>query len=218
MNQDLLEFIKTYGTKSQADVQDLLNNKSRSNLTSMLIDLTTQYFNDKNSSTLREFLVVSLSGFNHISKKIGYNGYRHAGIGDKKEFCEVKPVNITSENTKKLNGYGNFTDYSWKKFKRHKKENPIMLVAGFIDGKLIYILSFKFNCKGFQNRIEEQLKRQYPDGDESGKYLRSASFSLRHYKEAKDLSVRVFVTEENLNDHSSKITADMQNLLKKYMN
>ncbi len=215
MNRDLAELIETYGTKTHNDVANLLNNKSKQNLISMLLDLTTQYFNDKNSSTLREFLVVTLSGFEPLQEKIGYNGYRHLGIKGKEEFCEVKPKNITTDKLNKLDGGGNFTDYSWKKFARHKKENPTMLIGGFIDGRLIYIFSFKFNSKKFKERIKYQLEKNYPNGDEVNKYLRSASFSLTAYQKSKDLKVTVFVSKNELAQYSKKITKGIYDLLSK---
>ena len=62
-----------------------------------------------------------------------------SGTGSK--FCEAKPKNINTndEVLKKLNGSGNFTDYTFSRFERDKKENPLMIVGGFIDGRLIYI-------------------------------------------------------------------------------
>lgn len=209
-----MEFINVYATKHHGAVLQLLNEKSKQNVISMLIDLTTQYINDKNSSTLREFLVVTLSGFEPLPEKIGYNGYRHLGIGSEKEFCEVKPKNIISDKkSKKLDGGGNFTDYSWKKLERHKTENPTMLIGGFIDGRLIYILSFKFNSQTFINRIQHQLQRHFPNGDETGKYLRSASFTLNAYADAPDLKVNLYVSKQDLSEYKPYLTKPIFDLL-----
>ncbi len=216
MNKDLIELIKVYGTQNHSSVLDLLNGKSKSNLVSMLLDLTTQYFNDKNSSTLREFLVVSLSGFEPLTDKIGYNGYRHLSVTGESEFCEAKPKNITTDKlNKKLDGGGNFTDYSWKKFERHKSENPIMLIAGFVDGRLIYIFSFGFNCDSFTDRLEQQLENHFPNGDEVGRYLRGASFTLGAYKGAQDLNIKVFINSEEVNKYyaSKRLTKGIYELL-----
>ena len=214
MNKDLIEFINVYATQNHETVLQLLNEKSKQNLISMLIDLTTQYVNDKNSSTLREFLVVTLSGFEPLQEKIGYNGYRHLGISSEKEFCEVKPKNILSEKgNRKLDGGGNFTDYSWKKLERHKKENPTMLIGGFIDGRLIYIVSFKFNTQPFINRIEHQLKKHFPNGDETGKYLRSASFTLNAYKDAQDLKINLYIAKKELQEYRPLLTKGIFDLL-----
>ena len=215
MNRDLTELVEKYGTGTRRDVSDLLNSKSKPNLELMLLDLLTLYFNDKNSSALREFLVVTLSGFKPLTEKIGYDGYRCLSIC-RKEYCEAKPRNITTDKLgKRLDGGGNFTDYSWKKFDRHKEENPTMLIAGFIDGRLIYIFSFKFDFSDFTNRIEKQLMHQFPNGDQTGVYLRSASFSLGAYKNANDLDVKVFVKEEEItNYHKDKrLTIGVKGLL-----
>ena len=63
-----------------------------------------------------------------------------------------------------------------------------MLTAGYIDGQLIYILEFSFNEPSFTTRLEEQLKRRFPNGDVTGQYLRSASFTFNHYKDADSLN------------------------------
>lgn len=216
MNTDLSELIVTYGTKNHSDVLNLLNDKSKSNIVSMLLDLLTQYFNDKNSSTLREFLVVSLSGFTPLTEKIGYNGYRHSSAIQGNEYCEAKPKNITTDKpNKKLDGGGNFTDYSWQKFNRHKTENPTMLLAGFINGRLIYIFHFKFLCPDFINRIKTQLQNNFPNGDETGKYLRSASFTLNAYKNTPDLKVKTFVEKQDIEQYyqDKRLTKGIYDLL-----
>jgi hypothetical protein len=40
------------------------------------------------------------------------------------------------------------------RLKRDKKENLNILVSGFIDGKLIYIIEFPFNCPSFVKCLE----------------------------------------------------------------
>ncbi len=62
-----------------------------------------------------------------------------------------------------------------------------MLVAGFVDGRLIHIFEFSFNEQGFTDQLEKQLKKRFPNGDIIGEYLRSAQFSFVHYKGSKSL-------------------------------
>ena len=61
----------------------------------------------------------------------------------------------TAKNPTKLNGSGNFTDYTWTRFQEHQEENINMLVAGFVDGLLIYIFKFCFNEPSFTSRLQE---------------------------------------------------------------
>lgn len=56
-----------------------------------------------------------------------------------------------------------------------------MLVSGFIDGKLIYIIEFPFRCEKFVKKLEDQLNKRFPDGDIPRQYLRSASFTYEDY-------------------------------------
>ena len=208
MNEDLMNLIENYALKKHSEVSDELLSKPKSNLVAMLLDLLTAYYNDLNSSTLRETVVVKLAGYIPQLEKLGYNGYSYDAIANQKTFCEVKPKNIrtNSPKSKKLNGSGSFNDYTWDKFKRHKEENPKMLVAGFIDGRLVYIFKFDFNEEGFTERLSEQLVRRFPDGDVTGEWLRSAKFGFNNYKNAKTLKTYCPIPVPELKQLKERIT------------
>lgn len=202
MNKDLLQLIKDYATKKHSDISSDLIGKSKDNLVAMLLDLLTTYYNDLNSSTVRELVVAVISGYEPNTEKLGYNGFRQNTLTGAVEHCEIKPRNYRTDSTakspSKLNGGGNFTDYSWGKFKRHKEENPNMLAAGFVDGKLIYILEFSFNEQGFISQLEKKLNKRFPNGDITGEYLRSADFSYTHYKGSESLKAIYITSKEEL--------------------
>jgi len=204
VNKELAEIIKIYATKSDRELNDYLLGKSKSNLIAVLTDLITMYINDKNSSTLREFLTVTISGYNHTEGKIGYNGYKQNVYG-RPLMCEAKPKNIRSDGKRKLNGGGNFTDYTHERLKRDLKENLHMLVSGFVDGKLIYILEFPFNCEFFVSKLKRQLNRRFPDGDVTGQFLRSANFDYRDFVKCKDLRVVFCLPKTELEKYRNNI-------------
>lgn len=198
MNKELSEVVKLYATATQEEVTKYLLGCSKINLVAMLADLVTMYINDKNSSTLREFITVSIAGYEHEKRKIGYNGYKHDSIVPGRVVkCEAKPKNISTEDFRdyergrrstrpqKLNGGGNFTDYTPDRFEKDKKENPNILVSGFIDGKLIYIIEFPFNIPEFVANLQNQIQKWIDKLEESssmrGQFLRSATFDYRHY-------------------------------------
>ena len=89
-----------------------------------------------------------------------------------------------------------------------------MLVAGFIDARLVYIFEFHFNEQDFTSRLEEQLTRHFPEGDVSGRYLRSASFVFRNYRNAESLKTRCFVSRQELLDLRPHITSEVYNHLR----
>lgn len=194
MNTQLAELIKLYATDSHTNFNAKLLSSSKDSLIAMFSDILTMYINDKNSSTIREFLTVSLAGYTHNVKKIGFNGYRQETPGNTIN-CEAKPKNIESlafleykegkRKTKptKLNGGSNFTDYTWTRLQRDKEANLNMLISGFVDGQLIFILEFSFNHSNFISHLEAQLRAKFPNGNKSGLYLRSASFSFNNYKD-----------------------------------
>lgn len=219
MNKDLLELIEDYTTKKHTEISGNLLEKSKDNLISMLLDLLTGYYNDLNSSTMRELVVAVLAGYQPNSEKLGYNGFRQNVLTGQVEHCEIKPRNVrsdsTAKNPRKLDGGGNFTDYGWAKFERHQKENPNMLVAGFVDGKLIYIFEFSFNEQGFTSRLREQLERRFPTGDITGEYLRSAQFSFIHYKDARSLKTIYTASRQELIEAQPYITQALFDYLEK---
>ncbi len=202
MNQELKELIKDFATKEHDGIHNNLLGKSKPNLVAILLDLLMTYFNDLNSSTMRELVVALVAGYEPNEEKLGYNGLRQNTLTGKVDYCEIKPRNVrrksTAKNPAKLDGGGNFTDYSWGKCERHQEENPNMLTAGFVDGQLIYILGFSFNEQGFTSRLQEQLERRFPQGDKSGEYLRSASFTYMHYKDAESLKTIFIVPRAEL--------------------
>lgn len=182
MNQDLAQIVIYYATKPHKELNELLLNKSKDNLISSLTDLLTAYINDKNSSSLREFITVIISGYQHNPKKLGYNGFKqNSTIGGKPIACEAKPKNIQTDGydqkkTKtKLNGEGGFNDYTIERFKKDSRENLNILSSGFIDGELQYILEFPFDI------VSKRLKKQLPKKRAIGTYTRMASFNFSHY-------------------------------------
>lgn len=204
MNEDLRQLIQDYATNQHSEISASLVNKSKDNLIGMLLDLMTLYYNDLNSSTLREMVVALLSGFTPSTEKLGYNGFRQAALTGATEYCEIKPKNVRTNSTaktkSKLDGGGSFNDYSWQKFERHKDENPTMLVAGFINGQLIHIFQFNFNTPQLTSRLDHQLRRYFPDGDRPGSYLRSASFTFNHFKDIPELQTSCFVSKDELDE------------------
>ena len=209
MNEDLLKLIQDFAIRERAEINQSLFGESKEQLIAMLTDLLTAYFNDLNSSTLRETVVVRLAGFQPTSEKLGYDGYSHDAASGKVEHCEVKPKNIQSatkaKSRPKLSGQGNFTDYTWQRFHKNLEDNPRMLVAGFIDGRLIYIFEFDFKEEDFTAKLRAVLARRFPNGENiEGEYLRSASFSFMNYANSTSLRTRCFATKEELEDFFSK--------------
>lgn len=183
MNEDLVQIVIYYATKNHKELNELLLGKSKDNLISALTDLLTAYVNDKNSSSLREFVTVTIAGYDHNPKKLGYNGFKqNSEIGGKSISCEAKPKNIQTDGydqrkTKpKLNGEGGFNDYTTDRLKKDFGENPNILSSGFIDGELQYIFEFPFSV------VYKKLKKQLPQKRTIGTYTRMASFNFSDYE------------------------------------
>ena len=186
MNQDLTQIVTCYATRPHYELSELLLSKSKDNLISILTDLLTAYINDKNSSSLREFVTVSIAGYQHNPNKLGYNGYKqNSAIGGKATSCEAKPKNIQTDGydlrkTKpKFNCEGGFNDYTPKRLEKDIKENLNLLSSGFVDGELLYVLEFPFIV--VYKRLKQALTKRV------GPYLRSATFNFSHFQEHEKL-------------------------------
>ncbi|HOJ39989.1 MAG TPA: hypothetical protein PKX93_02645 [bacterium] len=192
MNQDLAKAVQLYCTAPHYELSQYLLGKSKDTLIGMLVDLLTMYINDRNSSTIREFVTVILGGYEHQEQKIGYNGFRQdVAVPGRTIKCQAKPKNITTtassreKNPSRLNGGGNFTDYTPARLERDASENINMLVSGFIDGKLIYIFEFPSSWEDLVNNLRNQVERWQAKMKGSvstkGQFLRSATFNYRHF-------------------------------------
>ncbi len=105
MNQELANVIKIYSTGIHQELNNYLIGKSKDTLIGMLVDLLTIYINDKNSSTVREFITVTLAGYTHKEGKIGYNGFKQdAFVSGRTIKCEAKPKNVNTEEFEKYKG------------------------------------------------------------------------------------------------------------------
>lgn len=215
MNKDLLDLIKIYCTKEHIDFSNEIINKSKENIISLFTDLLTMYINDFNSSTLREIITVEIAGFEHMKDKIGYNGYRQLSASGKTQYCEIKPINsytrFDGSLSKKFMGQGNFTDFSWKKLARITSDEIKMVLSGFLDGKLLYVLSFDFNEPIFLNKLSNQLQSKFPEGDKTGFWLRSANFNYLDYKDAS--SLKIIYLEKNIKQYAYAFSKNFLNLL-----
>lgn len=221
MDNELYEVIKAYATKPHKELASLLLDKSKDQLIALFNGLITIYINDKNSSLLREYITVSLAGYAPTNTKIGYNGFKQSiQIGGKVIACEAKPQNLNTEdnskrkNPRRLTGGGNFTDYTHKRLAKDRKEDPNMLISGFVDGELIYVLEFPFNHPSFVKRLKIQLKKRFPNGDKSGEFLRSANFTFEHYKNCKELKI-IYLEKDKLEKHKKQLTQKYYDFLSK---
>jgi len=209
MNPILEHLLEVYATRSRAELQQILSELSRVTLEATLIDLLTIYFNDVNSSALREWLTLRLAGYQVTEGKLGYNGYRLVGPESQRHriVCEVKPQNVNCNSKRKLNGGGNFSDYTPERFIKDQQNQPQILVSGFAKGRLLYILEFPWRC--IEEHLEHKLSERFPGWNsmqsgkqtwqrESGDYLRSASFSFRHYQNCEDIKIHFCDVENSL--------------------
>jgi hypothetical protein len=172
-------------------------------------DILTRYANDVNSSTLRELITMMMAGYESkvSGTKLGYNGTTSKG-----NPCEVKPANIRSGSGNKLNGGGSFNDFTYERLDKYQRDKVMMVVSGFVDARLIYVLEFPFSYSEFIQRIQDQLERHFSRGERApGQYLRGAQFSFKNYKECSQL--KVIYKEPNISKFRQFLTRELFNFL-----
>ena len=177
-------------------------------LAQVLSEILDLYANDKNSSTLREWIVLRIAGCQHRPDKIGYNGYRG------EVPYEVKPRNVRSveRKRKRLNGDGNFTDFTYERLKKYLRDKVQVLVAGFVDGNLVYVFEVPF--ESLHDTLKAQMDRQFGGKRPKGVFLRSANFSLRDY--ANDARVQCLFLNPQWRNFSDFLTHDFRNYLERF--
>lgn len=215
INKTLEHLIVLYAMSDPATLHEQIDGLSRDTLASTFIDLLTLYINDENSSSLRELIAVRLAGYELSEGKLGYNGYRLAAPDSAPSFCEAKPVNVKRlENgrpNRKLNGGGNFLDYTPERLNQDLDKNPQMLVSGFVDGKLVYLVEFPFKC--LEARLRLALERRFPgESRPANQYLRSANFTFRDYQNCPDL--RLVHCAQNLDSFKDCLSREFYTWLK----
>ena len=142
-------------------------------------------------------------GFNDSNSSKGKHGY-----DVDTENIEIKPKNYVGKS--KLNAGGQFTDFTWARHRKYQKDKVVMSVSGFNNGKLVYVLEFDYNHPTFIKRIEDQLLRLLPNGDETNRYVRSASFNFKHFKDA---DIKKVYISPNVKSHKNTMVKNLYNFL-----
>jgi len=171
------------------------------------------------------------TGYQHKKGKIGYNGFKQDAIIPGKTIkCEAKPKNLASEEfekfergerktkPQKLNGGGNFTDYTLARLEKDKQEEDLnMLVSGFVDGKLIYVIEFPFKWEDFVKNLEKKVQKWQSKliGSQSirGQFLRSADFDYKTYIRCPQLKIVYLLKKSELAKYKPYIVTEFFNFL-----
>ena len=172
----------------------------------LLLELLGEMSKDKNSSTFREGVTLGILGKNQSVTKLGYDS--------DEEPIEVKPKNISSDSNKKFDGSGNFSDFTWARHKKYQNDNVKMMVSGFLDGKVLFVISFDYNSTDFVNEIERQLTKHLPDCDVSSRYVRSVKFSYKHFNTSDSLKIEYLSPEFKI--FENKFTKPFYSFILKY--
>ena len=141
--------------------------------------------NDVNSSSVREEMTGKMADYEPTPGKHGYDATTKRG-----RSVEIKPKNFNMSNPKsKLNGSGNFTDFTWKREQKYSDDNVLMCVSAFCCGILLFIVEFDYNTEHFRNKIRTLVKRSLPNGDVVRRFCRSAGFTYMSWKQSSPVVV-----------------------------
>lgn len=196
------EFFTNYASYPNNVIQNVLPFIGKKHLISLVENMIQQMLTDKNSGFLREKVTLNMLGIKQNESKLGYDSLS----GN----YEVKPTNISTNKKTKLNGHGNITDHRWERHQKFLSDNMKILISGWIDGCIIYILEVAY--KDMVSHIEPQLKKHLPNGDIKNTYVRSVSFSHIHYKN----TYKIRWISDNLTDYKKWINKNLYDELIQY--
>ncbi len=122
-----------------------------------------------------------------------------------------------------MNGGGNFTDYTLARLEKDKEEKDLnMLISGFVNGKLVYIIEFPFKFRDFVKNLEMQIQRWQRKlrGSKSkvGQFLRSAAFDYRSFIRCPDLKIVYLLTKDELAKYEPYISKGFYEFLVRKQN
>lgn len=160
---------------------------------------------------------VITAGFNHNDSKLGFDGYFE------ETFCEAKSQSLlinkdiiykyhhgkisdkasllksgTISNHAALAGRGFFNAFTYRLFKRYQENDVTMLLSGYVNGVLLYMISFNFNDPVFLGKMKEAMQKKLPNGDKIN-HGAKISFSYLWYKDCESLEVLYVSKNANRN-------------------
>lgn len=136
----------------------------------LLNSMGNTYLNDGTSFIIHEMITVIEAGHTHSITKNGYDGVSRCG----KRNIEAKTSNVrsaTGEFYKRgrfkgrefssayHSGTGVFSCYTDELHQAALRDDVLMLVSGFIDGRLLYIVEFPYAHPTFVATLEAKLDR-----------------------------------------------------------
>jgi len=196
-SQDELDFLVLFATDKKTFKKKVDNE--------VVFGLVDKAFNDTTSSFLREAVTVHLAGYEILTEKHGYDGK------NEQESCEAKPENAFSKldgkKNKKLSGHGTFNDYTIKKHEENMKENVRMVISGWVNGNLLFILRFPFTYKHFSDIMLKRLNGKIKSGKRT-----SIGFTYNAYKNCPDIEILHY--RKNISDYKDWFTGPMYKFLK----
>ena len=155
-----------------------------------------------------EMHTVITSGYAHDNRRFGFDGFKDSHPCEAKSSSRTikkdvlsKYLNGKIQNKKDLikgafDGSGIFSKFTHKAFNKHVDSNVIMLISGYVNGVLLYIIEFPFNYTSFANMVHNSLIKSLPSGDQGG-LSKTISFSYISYKDCPDIKVKFLTREYN---------------------
>lgn len=170
---------------------------------------------DSNFSALAESIPMAMYGYNHNIKKHGYDGFKGLDYDNSKSYAESKPQKKLSTDSRKLNGGGGFSAYSFERYYRDLElgDNLKLIISGWIDGKLIYAYAVPHNYSPFMNHLLEKLKEKKLSTNDGLKGLDiKVPFSYIHYKDCED--IEMIYINPNFDNYLSHISRPFYRFIK----
>jgi hypothetical protein len=159
-------------------------------------------------SEWHEMHTVIVAGYKHNQTRLGFDGEKDGVMCEAKsssrtikrdalnKFLEGRLQNKKDLIKTCLDGSGVFSKFTHRAFKKYRDANTMMLVSGYINGVLMYVVEFPFNHPTFANMVRASLDKSLPGGDVRG-LSKTISFSYTSYKDCPNINVCYLTREYN---------------------
>lgn len=171
-------------------------------------ELFTNWFNDSNSSKLRERITANVCGYKSSDLKLGRDCIDPITNIEK----EIKPQLFTGNGKHKLNGTSNFSDYHQEKFDKDLHDNLPIIHSTFAHNRLLYIVEYSFSS--ISNKLQDLIHEKCVVKGQ--RYVRTASWGWKHWIDDPTLKFHYFDLELIKNNKQIFVGPFYNKLIKKY--
>lgn len=187
-----------YALGNDATVKDILNYNN------IAFNIIVSLMNDKHSNSLiRERIVANLENLKHNFQMHKYDAFDSELNEDVEEKNEQHSRSDSRRN--QVTGGGVFGVEEYSNIEKLITDNPRLYLSGWIDGRLAYTVSFKFNDSTISTRLTRALKQKIEENKKTAPkflwsdWINATSLKVTYFNPVYFHELRPYVSKELMN-------------------